>query len=130
VSVETQSGAGPLGYWTGCYRKYATFEGRARRAEYWWYSLFNLIVYLVLIAFGFLIGSSDGSNTVLGGLVGVFILAVFLPTLAVTCRRLHDIGLSGWWQLVGIIPLGGLAVFIMTVLDGNSGPNKYGPDPR
>jgi uncharacterized membrane protein YhaH (DUF805 family) len=129
VTVDSRSSVGPLGYWAGCYRKYATFSGRARRAEYWWYTLFNAVIYLALIAFGFLLGNSDGSNAVLGILVAVFILVVFLPTLAVTSRRLHDAGLSGWWQLLGIIPLGGFAVLIMTLLDSNDGPNKYGPEP-
>ncbi|MGA5298841.1 DUF805 domain-containing protein [Nucisporomicrobium flavum] len=130
MTVDSRSSVGPLGYWAGCYRKYATFSGRARRAEYWWYTLFNAVIYLALIAFGFLLGNSDGSNAVLGILVAVFILVVFLPTLAVTSRRLHDAGLSGWWQLLGIIPLGGFAVLIMTLLDSNNGPNKYGPEPR
>jgi len=130
LTVVSQSSVGPLDYWAGCYRKYATFTGRARRAEYWWYTLFNVIVYAVLIGIGLLVGGTDGSNAVLGVLVGLYVLAVFLPTLAVTCRRLHDAGLSGWWQLLGIIPLGGLAVFIMTLLGGSPGPNQYGPDPR
>jgi uncharacterized membrane protein YhaH (DUF805 family) len=130
VTVDTRSSVGPLGYWAGCYRKYATFTGRARRAEYWWYTLFNVLIYLALIVIGLLIGGTTEGTTILGVLVGVYILAVFLPTLAVTCRRLHDSGLSGWWQLLGIIPLGGIAVFIMTLLDSNPGTNKYGPDPR
>jgi uncharacterized membrane protein YhaH (DUF805 family) len=130
VSVDTRPNVGPLGYWTGCYRKYATFTGRARRAEYWWYTLFNVIIYAALITVGILIGNSDGSATVVGVLVGVYILAVLLPTLAVTTRRLHDAGLSGWWQLIGFVPLGGIVVFIMTLLDSNPGTNRYGPDPR
>lgn len=130
MSVDTRPSVGPLGYWTGCYRKYATFTGRARRAEYWWYTLFNVIIYAALITVGILIGSSDGSATVVGILVGVYLLAVLLPTLAVTTRRLHDSGLSGWWQLIGFIPLGGFVVFIMTLLNGNPGTNQYGPDPR
>ena len=130
MTVESPPSTGPVGYWTGCFRKYAIFDGRARRAEYWWYTLFNLIIYVVLIGLGLLIGGSDNNSPVLGALIGVYILAVILPTLAVTSRRLHDSGLSGWWQLVGIIPLGGFAVFIMTLLSGNNGPNKYGPDPR
>ncbi|WP_307830977.1 DUF805 domain-containing protein [Nucisporomicrobium flavum] len=129
MTVDSRSSVGPLGYWAGCYRKYATFSGRARRAEYWWYTLFNAVIYLALIAIGFLLGNSDGGNVALGILVAVFILVVFLPTLAVTSRRLHDAGLSGWWQLLGIIPLGGFAVLIMTLLDSNDGPNKYGPEP-
>ena len=130
MSVDTRPSVGPLGYWTGCYRKYATFTGRARRAEYWWYTLFNVIIYAALITVGILIGSSDGSATVVGVLVGVYLLAVLLPTLAVTTRRLHDSGLSGWWQLIGFIPLGGFVVLIMTLLNGNPGTNQYGPDPR
>ena len=130
MSVETRSNVGPLAYWTGCYRKYATFTGRARRAEYWWYTLFNFIIYAVLVAVGIALSGADGTNAVLGAVIGVYVLAVFLPTIAVTCRRLHDAGLSGWWQLLGLIPLGGLAVFIMTVLPGNQGENRYGPDPR
>lgn len=134
MTVDTATATGPIAYWTGCFRKYATFTGRARRAEYWWYTLFNFVLYLVLVGIGLALGagSSDGSagTVVLGVLVMIYILGVLLPTLAVTCRRLHDAGLSGWWQLLGIIPLGGLAVFIMTVLPGNPGENRYGPDPR
>jgi len=130
LTVVSQSSVGPLGYWAGCYRKYATFTGRARRAEYWWYTLFNVIVYAVLITIGLLFTGSDGNSSVLGVLVGIYLLAVLLPTLAVTTRRLHDSGKSGWWQLLGILPLGGFVVFIMTLLSGDSGPNEYGPDPR
>jgi uncharacterized membrane protein YhaH (DUF805 family) len=53
-----------------------------------------------------------------------------VPTIAVVCRRLHDAGLSGWWQLLGIIPGGSIAILVMTILPGNPGPNQYGPDPR
>lgn len=130
MTVDTQTSVGPLGYWTGCFRKYATFTGRARRAEYWWYTLFNVIIYIALVGIGIALGGSDGGTVVLGVLVTVYILAVLLPSLAVTCRRLHDAGLSGWWQLLSFIPLGGLAVFIMTLLPGNPGTNRYGHDPR
>jgi uncharacterized membrane protein YhaH (DUF805 family) len=130
LTVDTQSSVGPLGYWAGCYRKYATFTGRARRAEYWWYTLFNAIIYIVLITVGILVSNAGQNTAVLGALVGIYIVAVLLPTLAVTCRRLHDAGLSGWWQLLGFIPLGGIAVFIMTLLESNPGTNRYGPDPR
>jgi len=130
VIVDTRSSVGPLGYWTGCYRKYATFTGRARRAEYWWYTLFNVIVFVVLVAVGILVGDSETSNGIFGALVMAYFVIVFVPSLAVTCRRLHDAGLTGWLQLIGFIPPGGLAVFIMTLLPGNPGPNKYGPDPR
>jgi len=130
LTVVSQPSVGPLGYWTGCYRKYATFSGRARRAEYWWYTLFNLIIYAVLATIGLVVSSSGQNSAVLAVLITAYVLVVLLPTLAVTSRRLHDAGLSGWWQLLGIIPLGGLAVFIMTLLPGKPGPNQYGPDPR
>ena len=130
MTVVSQASVGPLGYWAGCYRKYATFTGRARRAEYWWYTLFNVIVYAVLIGIGLLFSGSDGNSSVLGALIGIYLLAVLLPTLAVTTRRLHDSGKSGWWQLIGILPLGGFVVLIMTLLSGDPGPNEYGPDPR
>ncbi|MFG1605140.1 DUF805 domain-containing protein [Actinoplanes sp. NPDC049265] len=130
MTIDSRPGVSPLGYWLGCFRKYATFSGRARRAEYWWYTLFNLIIYAVLVGIGFLMGDSDTGTTVFGFMVMAYILVVFLPTLAVTCRRLHDAGLSGGWQLLGFVPIGGLVVFIMTILDSNPGPNQYGPDPR
>ena len=128
--VDTQSRVGPLGYWAGCYRKYATFTGRARRAEYWWFTLINLIIYVVVLASSTLVGDSDVGMVIVGVLFMAYALTVIVPTLAVTCRRLHDAGLSGWWQLVGFIPLLGIVIFIMTLLGGNPGPNKYGPDPR
>jgi uncharacterized membrane protein YhaH (DUF805 family) len=130
MTVDSRPGVGPLGYWAGCYRKYATFSGRARRAEYWWYTLFNSIIYGVLVGIGFLMGDSDTSTTIFGFLVMVYVLIVLVPTLAVTSRRLHDTGHSGWWQVLSIVPLAGLVAFIMTILDGNPGTNQYGPDPR
>ena len=130
MAVDTESRVGPLGYWTGCYRKYATFSGRARRAEYWWYTLFNLIVYAVIVTVGILISNGGENTAVFGVLIGAYLLGTFLPTLAVTCRRLHDSGLSGAWQLLGLVPLLGIVVLIMTILPSNSGPNKYGPEPR
>jgi uncharacterized membrane protein YhaH (DUF805 family) len=130
VTVDSQPRLGPLGYWLGCYRKYVTFAGRARRAEYWWYTLFNVLLYAVVIALGFLLGYLTESNAILGAVIFIYVLGVLLPTLAVTCRRLHDAGLSGWWQLLGIIPLGGIVVLVMTILPGSQGLNQYGPDPR
>ncbi|HLL64313.1 MAG TPA: DUF805 domain-containing protein [Micromonosporaceae bacterium] len=128
--VDTQPSVGPLGYWTGCYRKYATFTGRARRAEYWWYTLFNVIILVVLFALGLLVGNSEPVDSIFGALVLVYFVTVFVPSLAVTSRRLRDAGVSGWFLLLEFIPLGAIAVFVMTLLPGTPGPNKYGPDPR
>lgn len=114
-----------------CVRKYADFSGRATRAEFWWWVLATMLV-------GFAIGTVDGAiNALLAGGIGygfsplssIFGLAVLLPDLAVTCRRLHDIGKSGWWQLawfviafLGAIPLiAGVIIFVVSGFSGAKG---------
>ena len=101
-----------------CFKKYATFEGRARRSELWWFFLFNFIAGLILSA-------------VSAGVLGMaYNLAVLLPSLAVGARRLHDTGRSGWWLLIGLIPLIGLIVLIwFYATPGHKGANQYGADP-
>jgi uncharacterized membrane protein YhaH (DUF805 family) len=96
-----------------CFKKYADFSGRASRSEYWWWALFVLLITIV----GQVIGD------ILGGIAS---LAMLLPYLAVTSRRLHDIGKSGWWQLIGFIPLIGWAVLIYWCVQGPKEPNTYG----
>lgn len=132
MTVDSAPRVGPLGYWLGCFRKYATFSGRARRAEYWWYTLFTTILYAAFIGIGVAIdGATDGSGVAPGVVIFVFIVGVFLPSLAVTFRRLHDAGMTGAFFLLGVIPaIGGIILLILTVLPGNPGPNQYGPDPR
>ncbi|MDQ1681675.1 MAG: hypothetical protein QOH99_216 [Frankiaceae bacterium] len=102
-----------------CLQKYATFSGRARRPEYWYFFLFNFVL-------GFVAGLIDGRNSsVLQIVIG---LAFFLPSLAVGVRRLHDTGKSGWWILIGIIPiLGWIAIIVFLCQPGTPAPNKYGP---
>lgn len=115
-------------------RRYADFQGRSRRSEYWLFVLFYIVVYAILAVIGAVIGgrSADGSPGGAGMfLPTLFALGVFVPMLAVSVRRLHDTDRSGWWILLGLIPLlGGLVVFIFDVLDGTPGPNKFGPDPK
>jgi len=111
-------------------RKYATFTGRARRKEYWFFTLFNLLIMLVLSIIDGMIGLYS-IEAGLGVLSGIYTLAVLIPSLAVTVRRLHDIGRSGWWLLIAFIPLiGALILLIFTVLDSKPGSNQYGPDPK
>ncbi|MEH6498642.1 MAG: DUF805 domain-containing protein [Pseudoalteromonas distincta] len=111
-------------------RKYATFTGRARRKEYWFFALFNLLIMLVLSFIDGMIGLYS-IEAGLGVLSGIYTLAVLIPSLAVTVRRLHDIGRSGWWLLIAFIPLiGALILLIFTVLDSKPGSNQYGPDPK
>ena len=125
-------------------RKYVQFEGRARRSEYWLFSLFIFLtgipvgILLIVAGVGAAGAGSDsaasvgaaGFSAILLLLVGAFYLAMFLPSLAVSVRRLHDSDKSGWLLLLGLIPFGGFVIFIFTVLDGTPGPNRYGEDPK
>ncbi len=105
-------------------KKYAVFTGRARRTEYWMFFLFNIII---AVAIGVVEGIL-GSPGVLGLL---YSLGVFIPTLAVSVRRLHDTGRSGLWLLIGLVPLIGFIVLIVFfVQDSEYGQNQYGPNPK
>ncbi|MER7956324.1 DUF805 domain-containing protein [Streptomyces sp. NPDC096030] len=105
-------------------KKYAVFTGRARRQEYWMYMLFNLIAYIVLAIL-------DAVLTTAPLLTAVYALAVFLPTLGVTVRRLHDTGRSGWMILLGLIPLvGGIILIVFYATEGSQADNAYGPNPK
>ena len=109
--------------------KYAVFSGRARRREYWMFVLFNVIIALVLtIIEGIADAGSEGSRSTLATLYG---LAVLLPGLAVSVRRLHDTGRSGWWLLIGLIPIiGTIVLLIFMIQDGRPTDNQYGPNPK
>jgi uncharacterized membrane protein YhaH (DUF805 family) len=102
---------------------YVGFSGRARRSEFWWFFLFQVIVNILSTIVGNAIGFA-----LLPNLVG---LALLLPGLAVGVRRLHDTGRSGWWWLIGLIPLVGIIVLIVFwVGDTQAGANKYGASPK
>ena len=106
-------------------RKYAVFSGRARRKEFWMFVLVNFIISLGLGVISIVI---KDKNNILGML---YSLAVFLPSLAVSVRRLHDTGRSGWWLLIGFIPIiGWIALLIFYIMDSQPGENKYGPNPK
>ncbi|MFP3977479.1 DUF805 domain-containing protein [Marinobacter sp. KMM 10035] len=111
-------------------KKYAIFNGRARRAEYWWFVLFNIIISLALGAIDGVTGTFS-PEAGLGLLGGLYTLAVLLPSLAVTVRRLHDTGRSGWWFLMVFVPLiGAIVLLVFMVLDSKPGQNQYGPNPK
>ena len=108
------------------FSEYATFEGRARRSEYWWFVLFNFIVSIVIAVL-----TAGGGHGMGGGLFStIWSLATLLPSLAVGARRLHDIDRSGWWLLIGFIPLIGIIVLIVFFATrGTPGANRFGNDP-
>jgi uncharacterized membrane protein YhaH (DUF805 family) len=111
-------------------KKYAVFHGRSRRAEYWYFVLFNLIVAIVLAAIDSLLGTFSSAQNI-GLLSGIYSLAVLIPTLAVTIRRLHDIDRSGWWILINLVPLiGTIVLLVFALMDGTPGDNRYGPNPK
>lgn len=119
--------------------QYADFNGRARRMEYWVFSLINSLIMMIPIAIGFMITliiSNDyyynQSPIIIGVIVAVlYALATFIPSLAVTVRRLHDSDKSGFAYLFVLIPfVGGLILFILLLLDGSPGSNKYGQNPK
>jgi uncharacterized membrane protein YhaH (DUF805 family) len=110
------------------FRQYATFTGRARRSEFWWFALFAA---LVSTALDFLDAAvfPDQTHDIAGGpLGGIFQVAILLPSVAVGARRLHDTDRSGWWQLIGLVPLVGIvALIVFWVQDGHHGENRFGP---
>lgn len=112
--------------------KYATFAGRARRKEYWMFALINFVICVALsIVAAVTLGASGKSALVIDAALGVYCLLILLPSLAVTVRRLHDTGRSGWWFWIQLVPIAGaIVLFVFTVLDGTPGPNSYGPSPK
>ena len=137
------------------FKRYADFQGRSRRMEYWMFALLNIIVAIVLMT-PFIIGLAGtaaldpaavdvdplgavGTFGMIGlGVYGLYALAVLIPSIAVVVRRLHDRDMSGWWYLgaavASIIPLVGfiasIAFLVIMFLPGTAGPNRFGPDPK
>ena len=110
-------------------RQYADFTGRARRTEFWMFVLFSAIISIVLRVIDNLI---FGNGMTSGGPLGLlYSLAVLLPSIAVSARRLHDIGRSGWWQLIGLIPIiGWIVVIVWYATAGKAEPNQWGQNPK
>jgi uncharacterized membrane protein YhaH (DUF805 family) len=121
----------PWNYYLNVLRQYATFSGRARRAEFWYFALFSLLISIGLtildrLIFG--VNSEGHPRQVLAALYG---LAVLIPGLAVTVRRLHDTDRSGWWWFICLIPfVGAIVLLVFEVLDSTPGPNRFGPNPK
>jgi len=103
-------------------QRYALFDGRSRRAEFWWYALANFIVAVVLLALA-------ATSSFFFVLYVLWALALIVPSLAVAFRRLHDAGFSAWLLLLLIVPFGGIAVLVLCALPGTAGPNQHGVEP-
>jgi len=114
----------------GAFKKYATFSGRATRKEYWMFVLINFLITLgIMVIAGVIMQATENG---IGSLLGnIYNLVIFLPSLALSVRRLHDTNHSGWWLLISLIPLIGFVVLlIFMVTDSQQGDNKYGPNPK
>ena len=107
------------------FSKYAVFDGRARRSEYWYFVLFTCILDAVLGVLALILGQRLGTI-----LLDVVSLAIFLPSLGVAVRRLHDVGKSGWWVLIAITGIGAILLIVWMVQDSQPGSNEYGENPK
>lgn len=111
-------------------KKYAQFSGRSRRKEYWFFILFNAIIAIILAVIDNATGNYE-AETGAGLLGGIYGLAVLIPTIAVSVRRLHDTDRSGWWLLLALIPvIGGLILLYFMFIDSMAEENQYGANPK
>jgi uncharacterized membrane protein YhaH (DUF805 family) len=130
-----------------CLRKYNSNRGRARRSEYWFFTLAHTLVlsalYVVLLVLAFATGAIGGADdsgvasagggivTLLFGLLYLVVaLALIIPSITVTVRRLHDTGRSGWWYFISLVPFGSIVLLVFCCLDSTPGPNQFGPNPK
>lgn len=112
-------------------KKYAIFSGRARRKEYWMFVLFYMIFACITGIIDNALGSTCATTGGCGIITGILSLALLIPSLAVSVRRLHDIGKSGWAILLGLIPIvGWIILLVFMIKDSQEGENKYGPNPK
>ncbi len=111
-------------------KNYTNFSGRARRKEYWMFTLFNVIFAVAAVLLDNLLGLAfEGIGY--GPIYGLYLLATFIPGIAVSVRRLHDVDKSGWMILIGLIPLiGAIWLLVLFATEGTPGDNQYGPNPK
>jgi uncharacterized membrane protein YhaH (DUF805 family) len=118
-----------MNWYLDAWKNYINFQGRARRKAYWMFVLFNIIALVILSLIEGALGLS-GQNGY-GILTGLYSLAIILPLIALAVRRLHDTGRSGWWILIGLVPLiGPIVLIVFYVTDSQPGTNQYGPNPK
>ncbi|CDG87380.1 DUF805 domain-containing protein [Xenorhabdus bovienii] len=114
-----------MNWYLNVLKNYANFSGRARRKEYWMFTLFNYIAIIVLCVLG-----SAISETLGVGLLGIYAIVIFIPSLAVMIRRLHDTNRSGWWFLLAFVPILSIALLVFFCLEGSKGDNDFGANPK
>lgn len=118
-----------------CFSKYVQFSGRAARSEYWWWTLFSILVQIVLqvgvTAIAFAAGpGNEALIIVFSGLMVLVLLALILPSISVLVRRLHDVDRSGWWYWIILVPIVGVILLLVWFCKkGTTGPNRFGQDP-
>jgi uncharacterized membrane protein YhaH (DUF805 family) len=116
-------------YYLLAFKNYFSFSGRSNRSEYWYFILFHIIFAIAALVLDFAISFNNGNP--IAYVYIFYILVSFIPALAVTVRRLHDIDKSGWWMFVSFIPIvGSVWMIVLMASEGTIGHNKYGPDPN
>src|SRR5262245_64140574 len=111
-----------MNWYIEAWKKYAVFNGRTGRQEYWYFVLFNILAYILLSIIAGIIGKIGAS------LLSLYAVAVFLPGLAATVRRLHDTNRSGWWTLIGFVPfVGAIVLLVFLAQESHAIENQYGP---
>lgn len=123
-----------------CLRKYGSFTGRARAAEYWLFylalAIVNVVIFVALLLPALITMDPVTQEPGVLGMVGSTLLAIVMlgtlvPLLAAAARRLHDTGRSGWFYLLCLVPfVGGIILIVLLALPGEPGPNRFGPDPK
>jgi uncharacterized membrane protein YhaH (DUF805 family) len=117
-------------YYLKAIKNYANFKGRARRKEYWMFVLFNIIFAVVAMILDSVLGLNFAPLPY-GAIYALYALFTLLPGLAVSARRLHDVGKSGWFLLIALVPLiGGIWLLILMCTDSKPGANQYGENPK
>ena len=112
-----------MNYYIQAFKRYADFTGRSRRSEYWYFVLFNILAFIVTMIIDAIIQFPVFTM--------LYMLGTLIPAISLVVRRLHDVGKSGWWYFIGLIPLvGGIILLVFLVTDSQPGNNQWGPNPK
>jgi uncharacterized membrane protein YhaH (DUF805 family) len=120
-----------MSWYVLAWQRATDFSGRSRRKEYWYFNLINGIIFIFLFLFAVPFDKNEKPAMLPLGLMFMYSLVLLVPSLSVIIRRLHDIGKSGWWYFISFIPLiGGIILFVFTLLDSEPCANQWGLDPK